>query len=55
MAIDMTPAAGVGSPTDLEARGLKAAKPWFKGNLVTALIGGGIGYAFGHWLGNAIA
>ncbi|WP_298209336.1 cbb3-type cytochrome c oxidase subunit I [Ferrimicrobium sp.] len=55
MAIDMTPAAGVGSPTDLEARGLKAAKPWFTGNMLTAFIGGAIGYAFGHWLGNAIA
>ncbi len=30
MAIDMTPAAGVGAPTDLEARGLKAAKPWLR-------------------------
>jgi len=54
MAIDMTPAAGVGSPTDLEARGLKAAKPWFKGNIITAAIGVSIFYAFGHGLGNDI-
>lgn len=53
MAIDITQEQ---SPLpESAAYGLKEAKPWFTGNLLTALIGGAIFYAFGHWLGNAIA
>ncbi len=55
MAVEMTPVSGVKSPSGSRADGLKFVKPWFTGNFFTALIGGAIGYAFGHWLGNAIA
>jgi cytochrome c oxidase subunit 1 len=55
MAVEMTPAAGVGTGGTQRSGELKYAREWFTGNIITAFIGGAIGYAFGHWLGNFIA
>lgn len=37
--------------TERQWRGFR----WLQPNLITAIIGGAIGYAIGHWLGNVIA
>ncbi len=43
------------SPSDAAAYGLKQAKPWFRGNFVSALVVAALFYFFGHWVGNVVA
>ncbi len=52
MAIDMSQTTGVGRGGSSEGGGLKKGP---KLNAFTGVLVGGLGYLFGHWMGNAIA
>ena len=54
MAIDFSKETGTGSSGSAPSGSTKRSSI-FSPNMLTGLIGGGLGWLFGHWLGNAIA